>query len=43
MTQFEDAPFVEAELKEHHASLIRQMVVIGIVICIMLIWVGLHH
>jgi hypothetical protein len=43
MIQFEDAPFVGAELKEHHAALIRQMVAIGIVICVMLVLVGLHH
>jgi hypothetical protein len=36
-------PFVEAEIKEHHAALIRQMVAIGLIICVMLIWVGLHH
>jgi hypothetical protein len=45
MTEIDDAStqFVEAEIKEHHAALIRQMVVIGIVICLLLIWVGLHH
>ena len=45
MTQFDDAmaPFVEAEIKEHHAAPIRQMVAIGIVICVMLILVGVHH
>jgi hypothetical protein len=43
MNQFEDAPFVEAELKEHHAALIRQMLAIGIIICVMLVLVGLHH
>lgn len=38
MTEFEDAmaPFVEAEMKEHHAALIRQMVALGIVIFVML-------
>jgi hypothetical protein len=36
-------PFVEAEIKEHRAALIRQMVAIGIVICVMLILVALHH
>ena len=36
-------PFVEAEIKEHRAALIRQMVTIGIVICVMLILVALHH
>jgi hypothetical protein len=34
-------PFVEAEIKEHHAALIRQMVAIGIVICLLLILVGI--
>ena len=45
MTQLDDAtaPFVEAEIKEHHAALIRQMVAIGIIICVMLVFVGLHH
>ena len=45
MTQFDDAmaPFVEAEINEHRAALIRQMVAIGIVICVMLVLVGLHH
>jgi hypothetical protein len=32
-------PFVEAEIKEHHAALIRQMVAFGIIICVMLILV----
>ena len=36
-------PFVEAEIKEHHAALIRQMVAVGIIICVLLILVGLHH
>ena len=45
MTQIDDAmaPFVEAEIKEHHAALVRQMVAVGIVICVMLVLVGLHH
>ncbi len=45
MTQFDDAmaPFVEAEIKERHAALIRQIVAIGIVICVMLVLVGVHH
>ena len=34
-------PFVEAEIKEHHAALIRQMVAVGIVICVMLVLMGL--
>jgi hypothetical protein len=33
-------PFVEAEIKEHDAALIRQMVAAGIIICVMLISVG---
>jgi hypothetical protein len=33
-------PFVEAEIKEHHAALIRQMVAAGVIICVMLILVG---
>ena len=32
-------PFVEAEIKEHNAALIGQMVAIGIIICVMLILV----
>jgi hypothetical protein len=45
MTEIDDAttPFVEAEMKEHHAALIRQMVAVGIIICATLIWLGLHH
>ena len=43
MTEIDDALFVEAEIKDHHAALIRQMVVVVIIICIMLILVGLHH
>jgi len=35
-------PFVEAEIKEHHAALMRQMVAIGIIICAMLMLLGLH-
>jgi hypothetical protein len=36
-------PFVEAEIKEHHAALTQHLVAIGIVICLLLILVGLHH
>jgi len=36
-------PFVEAEIKEHHAALMRQMIAIGIIICVMLILMGLHQ
>ncbi len=36
-------PFVEAEIKEHNATLFRQMVAMGIIICAMLILVGQHH
>ena len=43
MTEADNALFVEAEIKEHHAALIRQIVVIGIIICVLLILVGLHH
>ena len=35
-------PFVEAEIKEHHAALIREIVAVGIIICAMLMLVGLH-
>ena len=34
-------PFVEAEIKEHHAALIRQMVATGAILCLLLILVGL--
>jgi hypothetical protein len=45
MTEVDSAStqFVEAEIKEHHARIVREIVVIGIVICLMLILVGLHH
>ena len=45
MTEIDDelTPFVEAEIKEHHASLIRQMAAVAIIICATLIWLGLHH
>ena len=36
-------PFVAAEIKEHNAALIRQMVAVGIIICVMLILMGLHQ
>jgi hypothetical protein len=42
MTEVDEAtaPFVEAEIKEHQAALIRQMVAIGVIISVMLIC---HH
>jgi hypothetical protein len=45
MTQIDSTldRFVEAEIKEHGAALIRQMVAMGIVICLLLILVGLHQ
>jgi hypothetical protein len=45
MTEIDDAmaPFTEAEIKEHQAALIRQMVAIGAIICVMLMLVGLHQ
>jgi hypothetical protein len=36
-------PFVEADIKEHQAALIRQMVAAGINICLLLVWVELHQ
>ena len=36
-------PRSKAEIKEHHAALTRQLVAVGIVICLMLVLVGLHH
>ena len=40
MTEIADALFVEAEIKEHQAALMRQMIAVEIIICAMLIWVG---
>ena len=37
------APFTEAEIKEHQAALIRQMVAVGVIICVLLMFVGLHQ
>jgi hypothetical protein len=37
------APFSEAEIKKHQAALIRQMVAVGVIICVMLMLVGLHQ
>ena len=44
MTEIDEAtaPFTEAEIKEHQAALIRQMVAIGGIICVLMILVGLH-
>jgi hypothetical protein len=41
MTEIESTldPFVEAEVKELNASLIRQMAAVGIIICVMLMLV----
>jgi hypothetical protein len=51
MTEIDEgmAPFTEAEIKEHQAALLRQMVAIGAIICVMLVLLvllvllGLHH
>jgi hypothetical protein len=45
MTKIDEAmaPFTEAEIKEHQAALIRQMVAVGVIICVMLMLLGLHH
>jgi hypothetical protein len=45
MTEIDEAtaPFVEAEIKEHQAALIRQMIAVGVIICLMMILVGLHQ
>jgi hypothetical protein len=45
MTEIDDTldQFVEAEIKDHHATLIRQMVAIGTIICLLLMLVGLHQ
>ena len=45
MTKIDDAkaPFTEGqEIKEHQAALIRQMVAVGVIICMTMILVGLH-
>ena len=41
MTEIDEAtaPFVEAEIKEHQAALIRQIVAAGIIICVMFVLV----
>ena len=45
MTEIDDAtaPFLEAEIKEHQAALIRQMVAVVVIICCLLMLVGLHQ
>ena len=45
MTKIDDAaaPFVEAEIKEHQAALIRQMVAVGIIICVIIWWGSINH
>ena len=45
MTEIDEvtAPFVEAEIKEHQAVLIRQMVTVGSIICVMMVLLGLHQ
>ena len=45
MTKIDEAmaPFTEAEIKEHQAALIRQMVAVGVIICVMLMLLRLHH
>jgi hypothetical protein len=44
MTKIDEAtaPFTEAEIKEHQAALIRQIVAVGVIICVMLMVVVLH-
>jgi hypothetical protein len=36
-------PFVEAEINEHHAALIRQMVAVVTIVCLLLVLIGLHQ
>ena len=45
MTDIDEAtaPFTEAGIKEHQAALVRQMVAVGVIICVMLMLIGLHH
>jgi hypothetical protein len=42
MTEIDEAttPFTDAEIKEHHAALIRQMIAVGVIICAMLMLVA---
>ena len=42
MTEIDSAvdPFVEAEIKEHQAALIRDMVAVVIIVCVMLTLAG---
>jgi len=42
MTEIDD-PLVEAEINELNAALMREIVAIGTIICLLLIWVGLHY
>jgi hypothetical protein len=44
MTEIDEAtaPFTEAEIKKHQAALMRQMVAVGVIICVMMILVGLY-
>jgi hypothetical protein len=44
MTKIDEAtaPFTETEIKEHQATLIRQIVAVGVIICVMLMVVVLH-
>jgi hypothetical protein len=44
MTEIDSAldPFVEVEIKERRAAMIRQIVAIGTIICLLLILIGLH-
>jgi hypothetical protein len=42
MTEFDDALFVEAEIREHRAALMRQLIATVIISCALLILVGLH-
>jgi hypothetical protein len=44
MTEVDEAtaPFTEAEIKGRQAALIRQMIAVGVIICVMLMLVGLH-
>lgn len=43
MTEIDDAmaPFSEAEIKKHHATLIRQMVAVEVIVRVMSVLAGL--
>ena len=45
MTEIDEATaqVTDAETEEHQTTLIRQMVAVGVIICVMLMLIGLHN